>query len=129
MSFRRRVALASAAAVAVAVVLASVLTYLLSAHQLRSQVDAQLTSRADTLRLSIRPNAPAQPTLLEVLKPRHVSGARSSGGTPAPVNPLGNNTPRPPRWPWPRVRESGPASPRSRWRHGPWSGGRSSSCG
>ena len=71
MSFRRRVALAAAVAVAVAVVLASVLTYLLSAHQLRGQIDAQLTSRADTLRLSIRPNAPVEPTLLDVLKSSH----------------------------------------------------------
>jgi two-component system sensor histidine kinase MprB len=45
MSFRRRIALASAAAVAIAVVLASVLTYLLSSHQLHSQVDSQLQNR------------------------------------------------------------------------------------
>ncbi len=48
MSFRRRIALASAAAVAVAVVLASVLTYLLTSNQLHSQVDAQLRNRART---------------------------------------------------------------------------------
>ena len=40
MSFRRRIALASAAAVAIAVVLASLLTYLLTSNQLHSQVDA-----------------------------------------------------------------------------------------
>jgi two-component system, OmpR family, sensor histidine kinase MprB len=45
MSFRRRIALASAAAVAIAVVLASLLTYLLSSHQLKSQVDSQLQNR------------------------------------------------------------------------------------
>ena len=39
MSFRRRIALASAAAVAIAVVLASLLTYLLTSNQLHSQVD------------------------------------------------------------------------------------------
>jgi two-component system sensor histidine kinase MprB len=49
MSFRRRVALLAAAAVAVAVVLASALTYLLVAHQLRGQVDAQLRGRAHGL--------------------------------------------------------------------------------
>ncbi len=46
MSFRRRIALLAAVAVAVAVVLASALTYLLVAHQLRGQVDAQLRGRA-----------------------------------------------------------------------------------
>jgi two-component system sensor histidine kinase MprB len=50
MSFRRRITLVSAAAVAIAVVLASVLTYLLTSHQLRGQVDTQLSSRADSLR-------------------------------------------------------------------------------
>jgi two-component system sensor histidine kinase MprB len=48
MSFRRRIALASAAAVAIAVVLASLLTYLLTSNQLHSQVDAQLHNRART---------------------------------------------------------------------------------
>ena len=48
MSFRRRIALASAAAVAVAVVLASALTYLLTSNQLHSQVDEQLSNRART---------------------------------------------------------------------------------
>jgi two-component system, OmpR family, sensor histidine kinase MprB len=51
MSFRRRITLVSAAAVAIAVVLASMLTYLLTSHQLRGQVDTQLSSRADSLRL------------------------------------------------------------------------------
>jgi two-component system sensor histidine kinase MprB len=45
VSFRRRIALASAAAVAIAVVLASLLVYLLTAHQLRSELDAQLRGR------------------------------------------------------------------------------------
>ena len=48
MSFRRRIALASAAAVAIAVVLASMLIYLLTSNQLHSQVDAQLRDRART---------------------------------------------------------------------------------
>jgi two-component system sensor histidine kinase MprB len=45
VSFRRRITLASAAAVAIAVVLASALTYLLTSNQLHSQVDAQLRDR------------------------------------------------------------------------------------
>jgi two-component system sensor histidine kinase MprB len=48
VSFRRRIALASAAAVAVAVVLASILTYVLTSNQLHSQVDEQLHNRART---------------------------------------------------------------------------------
>ncbi|HWF33131.1 MAG TPA: HAMP domain-containing sensor histidine kinase [Solirubrobacteraceae bacterium] len=48
MSFRRRIALASAAAVAIAVVLASILTYALTSHQLHSQVDEQLHNRGRT---------------------------------------------------------------------------------
>lgn len=49
MSFRRRITLVSATAVAVAVVLASILTYLLASHQLYSQVDIQLHDRAQPL--------------------------------------------------------------------------------
>jgi two-component system sensor histidine kinase MprB len=45
MSFRRRITLVSAAAVAIAVVLASILTYALTADQLHSQVDTQLRER------------------------------------------------------------------------------------
>jgi two-component system sensor histidine kinase MprB len=45
MSFRRRITLVSAAAVAVAVVLASALTYLLASDQLHRQVDTQLRNR------------------------------------------------------------------------------------
>src|SRR5258708_5168128 len=48
MSFRRRIALAAAAAVTIAVVLASLLTYLLTSNQLHSQVDGQLRTRART---------------------------------------------------------------------------------
>ncbi len=45
MTFRRRITIVSAAAVAVAVVLASLLTYVLTSRQLHSQVDAQLRRR------------------------------------------------------------------------------------
>ena len=48
MSFRRRIALASTAAVTIAVVLASLLTYILTSNQLHSQVDEQLANRART---------------------------------------------------------------------------------
>jgi two-component system, OmpR family, sensor histidine kinase MprB len=46
MSFRRRITIVSAAAVAVAVVLASILTYALTSEQLRRQIDTQLRHRA-----------------------------------------------------------------------------------
>jgi two-component system sensor histidine kinase MprB len=45
MSFRRRITIASAAAVAVAVVLASLLVYVLTSNQLHGQVDSQLRTR------------------------------------------------------------------------------------
>ena len=45
MSFRRRITIASAAAVAVAVVLASLLVYVLTSNQLHGQVDSQLHNR------------------------------------------------------------------------------------
>jgi two-component system sensor histidine kinase MprB len=45
MTFRRHITIVSAAAVAVAVVLASLLTYVLTSHQLHNQVDAQLHDR------------------------------------------------------------------------------------
>jgi two-component system sensor histidine kinase MprB len=45
MSFRRRITLVSAAAVAVAIVLASALIYLLTSNQLHRQVDDQLRNR------------------------------------------------------------------------------------
>jgi two-component system sensor histidine kinase MprB len=54
VSFRRRIALASAAAVAVAVVLASMLTYVLTSHQLSSQVDSQLRNRGRSVSLLVR---------------------------------------------------------------------------
>ncbi len=46
MSFRRRITLVSATAVAVAVVLAALLVYVLTGNQLRSQVDNQLREHA-----------------------------------------------------------------------------------
>jgi two-component system sensor histidine kinase MprB len=58
MSFRRRITLVSAAAVAIAVVLASGLTYLLVSQQLRGQIDSQLRTRSEGLRFIAR-SAPA----------------------------------------------------------------------
>jgi two-component system sensor histidine kinase MprB len=46
MSFRRRITIVSAAAVAIAIVLASILTYVLTSAQLHKQIDTQLTQRA-----------------------------------------------------------------------------------
>ncbi|MGD0455709.1 MAG: HAMP domain-containing sensor histidine kinase [Solirubrobacteraceae bacterium] len=46
MSFRRRITIVSAAAVAIAVVLASILTYVLTSGQLHSLLDTQLRDRA-----------------------------------------------------------------------------------
>ncbi len=69
MSFRRRITIVSAAAVAVAVVLASLLTYFLTSDQLHRQVDTQLHNRGREagrlvkfLRTGGTP-APATPTL------------------------------------------------------------------
>jgi two-component system, OmpR family, sensor histidine kinase MprB len=45
VSFRRRITIVSAAAVAIAVVLAAILTYLLTSNQLHNQVDTQLRTR------------------------------------------------------------------------------------
>ncbi len=85
MSFRRRITLVSAAAVAIAVVLASVLTYLLVSHQLHSQLDSQLTSRGDSLRFVA--DSPATRTgrgLLAVIRSRDADGV-------APPRPLGRS--------------------------------------
>ncbi len=96
MSFRRRIALASSAAVAIAVVLASLLTYLLTSHQLRGQVDTQLRTRADSLRfVAANPARRASGTLLDLIK-RQVSGQPAPRtGTSTQTGPLGNLPPQP----------------------------------
>jgi two-component system, OmpR family, sensor histidine kinase MprB len=96
MSFRRRIALASSAAVAIAVVLASLLTYLLTSHQLRGQVDTQLRSRADSLRfVASNPTRRARGTLLDLIK-RQVTGQPAPrSGTGTQSGPLGNLPPQP----------------------------------
>jgi two-component system, OmpR family, sensor histidine kinase MprB len=82
MSFRRRITLLAAAAVAVAVLLASALTYLLVGHQLRGQLDTQLRSRAHGLPFVVsRLDSLPEP-------PRLFSGT-------AGHNPFGSLSPRP----------------------------------
>ena len=76
MSFRRRITLVSAAAVAVAVVLASALTYLLASHQLRKQVDEQLRNRSGGLRFI----ASAVPGALSGRDERYLAGVLTSSG-------------------------------------------------
>jgi two-component system sensor histidine kinase MprB len=94
MSFRRRITLVSAAAVAIAVVLASVLTYLLVSHQLRGQVDSQLRTRSNGLRL-IASNAPGGLSVRDERDLEHVlarSGRHgpptAKGGTELQLGPL-----------------------------------------
>jgi two-component system, OmpR family, sensor histidine kinase MprB len=125
MSFQRRITLVSAAAVAIAVVLASALTYLLVSHQLRGQIDSQLRTRSDGLRL-IASNAPGalsahdEAYLKRVLahpgRPRSpatrdgaglgallappanagdLAGARSNGGAALSRDPFANISPHP----------------------------------
>jgi two-component system, OmpR family, sensor histidine kinase MprB len=97
MSFRRRITLVSATAVAVAVVLASLLTYLLTSHQLRGQVDSQLSSRADSLSLVARgPARPTRSTLLNLIKRQDSDQAPAPSVATTPgASPLRNLPPRP----------------------------------
>ena len=55
MSFRRRLALSCAAAVAVAVVLGSVLAYLVVRDTLRSQIDSALNMQVENVSVSAGP--------------------------------------------------------------------------
>ncbi|HXW59661.1 MAG TPA: HAMP domain-containing sensor histidine kinase [Solirubrobacteraceae bacterium] len=94
MSFRRRITLVSAAAVAIAVVLASVLTYLLVSHQLHSQIDSQLSSRGDSLRfVAESPRGRTGRGLLAVIRSR---AGDNVAGLPRPGRPLLGSTPAPP---------------------------------
>jgi two-component system sensor histidine kinase MprB len=97
MSFRRRITLASAAAVTIAVVLASGLVYLLTSNELHGQVDTQLRNRVDNLRLVA--HGPARPRgrpLLDILQDRSPSARALLEGTSiAPGNALRNVSPRP----------------------------------
>jgi len=96
MSLRRRIMIASAAAVAVAVVLASVLVYVLTSNELHHQIDAQLRARSDNLRLIVHhPARRHDDRLLDALADRGLSGQPlfESGGQPGEA--LGNVSPRP----------------------------------
>ena len=100
MSFRRRITLVSAAAVAIAVVLASGLVYVLTSNQLHGQVDTQLRNRLDNLRLV--EHAPAHlrnrrdRQLVDILQDKSPSARAllEAGATP-PGNALRNVSPRP----------------------------------
>jgi len=54
MTFRRRITLVSATAVAVAIVLASILIYILTSEQLHRQVDNQLRGRSHTVAFQLQ---------------------------------------------------------------------------
>jgi two-component system, OmpR family, sensor histidine kinase MprB len=97
MSLRRRIMLASAAAVAVAVVLASVLVYVLTSNELHNQIDAQLRARSDNLRLIVHhPARRHDDRLLDALADRGISGQPLfESGTGQPGEALGNVSPRP----------------------------------
>jgi two-component system sensor histidine kinase MprB len=97
MSFRRRITFASAAAVAVAVLLASVLVYLLTSNELHGQIDSQLRSRSDNLRLiERRPTRRHSDRLLDALAGRSASPQQLlESGPQQPAERLGNVSPRP----------------------------------
>jgi two-component system, OmpR family, sensor histidine kinase MprB len=97
MSLRRRITLASAAAVAIAVVLASMLVYLLTSNELHGQVDAQLRNRFDNLRLIERhPVRRHGDRLLDALAGRGISAQQLfESGPQQPGEVLGNVSPRP----------------------------------
>jgi two-component system, OmpR family, sensor histidine kinase MprB len=96
VSFRRRITLASAVAVAVAVLLASVLVYLLTSNQLHGQVDAQLRNRSDNLRLIERhPARRHGDRLLDALGRSASAQQLFESGPQQPGEVLGNVSPRP----------------------------------
>ena len=102
MSFRRRITLASAAAVAIAVVLASLLVYVLTANQLHSQVDNQLRNRAHETRrlqrlfavgaLKIGKNGAAS-VVLSAPSAFALAAKESEGDVPAKVKERGETAP------------------------------------
>jgi two-component system, OmpR family, sensor histidine kinase MprB len=96
VSFRRRITLASAAAVAIAVVLASGLVYVLTSNQLHRQIDTQLRNRVDNLRLIEHvPAPPRDRRLLDLLQSKRPSVPPLLEGGPLKGNALGNFSPRP----------------------------------
>jgi two-component system sensor histidine kinase MprB len=113
MSFRRRITIASAAAVAVAVVLASLLVYVLTSDQLHRQVDSQLRDRGhEATRLLTYLNrhggrvvhtGPGDTAFGLALSPSALAGPSHSAGTKTHVparqsstsNPFGDLQPAP----------------------------------
>ncbi len=109
MSFRRRITLVSATAVAVAVVLASLLIYALTSNQLHRQVDGQLRNRGreaprllrylDRHRGRATPGAPFGLALGSVpasgTRPASGRSRHASSGQGAAINPFGNLPPGP----------------------------------
>jgi len=97
VSLRRRITFASAAAVAVAVLLASVLVYVLTSNELHGQVDAQLRSRSDNLRLiEHHPTRRRGDRLLDALRSKGATAQQLlEGASTPPGNALGNVSPRP----------------------------------
>ncbi len=97
VNFRRRIALVSAVAVAVAVVLASLLTYLLTSHQLRGEVNSQLSSRADSLRfVAHSPTRHSRSALVNLIKSQDSDQTPAQIAAPAQgATPLDNLPPRP----------------------------------
>jgi two-component system, OmpR family, sensor histidine kinase MprB len=97
MSLRRRITLASSAAVAVAVLLASVLVYVLTSNQLHNQVDTQLRARSDNLRLiEHHTSHHHDDRLLDALADRGASPQQLfENGAQQPGEALGNVSPRP----------------------------------
>jgi two-component system, OmpR family, sensor histidine kinase MprB len=102
VSFRRRITLVSAAAVAIAVVLASLLVYMLTSEQLHNQVDKQLASRAAVLRLAPAGRVGTESSrqaLLELLGRQSAARAPQDGaaapGAETPGAQLRNLPPRP----------------------------------
>jgi two-component system, OmpR family, sensor histidine kinase MprB len=113
MSFRRRITIASAAAVAVAVLLASLLVYVLTSNQLHGQVDSQLRNRGhEATRLlaylnrhggRVARTGPAGTAFGLAVSPPALAGAnhasrarpRSVTGQASTSNPFGNLPPAP----------------------------------
>ena len=84
MTFRRRITLASAAAVAVAIVLASILIYILTSQQLHHQVDQQLRGRGRTVVFALRRSPAGDARVL-----RGADGGPFPGFVPGTTEPTG----------------------------------------
>ena len=93
MSFRRRITIVSAAAVAIAVVLASLLVYVLTSEQLHSQVDSQLRNRGRTATRLVHLLSGRSGTLPAV--PRNAPLVLGVGAFGTPTAPQGKGAAKP----------------------------------